>query len=663
MTHVTDASVTLVQRLLPMPRECVLTGGHARVSPQVMAWAGCRADGSRRAHRGALPHPLDLDAPQPAWLVERTHGTWCAGDARDAQGYTLTIARTSEGDLIASIDAASRAGLRSARATLAQLLRVCGSDQPDAATVPCCVIRDAPAFATRGVLLDVSRCRIPRMDELLGVIDTLALLKCNHLQLYTEHTFAYSFGQDVWRGWSPITPDELRRLDAHCHSLGIDLAANQNCFGHLRHWLESPRFASLAETHGDWMFDVWPRSGPFSLCPTDPASRTFVRAMLAELLPCVRSGWVNIGCDETYDIAFGRSREACEREGKGGRERVYARFVAQVVGDARALGKRSMFWGDVALTNPQCLDEIPRDAALLAWGYEPDAPFARWLEAARGDGSRHVEPREAWVCPGTSTWRSIIGRTTERRGNIDRAVRDGVAHGASGILTCDWGDMGHWQQWPVSALALGEALDAAWVGALRHDDANGVSPDARATLAGAAAVHALDEGPDVGAWLASLGDADAALRRVCGGLSRPDRAGGPLPNATALFADLARPFAATTNAKTNEPAARPGSIEEWALVRELLDRAAVSLARLNVRSSLVCDELTHTLDLARFACARALLRRGHASSVDLAAWRKALAASHARLWHARSRLGGLDASLDYFARIDVGGDTAGEPSR
>jgi hypothetical protein len=642
-----------------MPRELVLTGGSARVAPDVMAWAGCRADGSRRAHRGTLPHPhhcLDLDAPQPAWLVERTHGTWCAGDARDAQGYTLTIARTSEGDLTASIDAASRAGLRSARATLVQLLRVCASDQPGATTVPCCVVRDAPAFATRGVLLDVSRCRVPRMDELLGVIDTLALLKCNHLQLYTEHTFAYSFGEDVWRGWSPITPDELRRLDAHCHTLGIDLAANQNCFGHLRHWLESPRFASLAETHGDWMFDVWPRSGPFSLCPTDPASRTFVRSMLAELLPCVRSGWVNIGCDETYDIAFGRSRDECTRQG---RERVYARFVAQVVQDARALGKRSMFWGDVALTNPQCLDDIPRDAALLAWGYEPDAPFARWLEAARGDDSRHAEPREAWVCPGTSAWRSITGRTKERRGNIDRAARDGAMHDAAGILICEWGDMGHWQQWPVSALALGEALDAAWIGGLRQDDAGGAALDARATLAGAAAVHALGEDPDVGAWLADLGDADAALRRVCGGLSRPDRAGGPLPNASALFADLAHPFAATPNASNTHPAAPPGSREEWALVQARVDDATAALTRLNVRSPLVRDELAHTVTLARFACARALARRGHTTSVDLAAWRDSLAANHARLWRARSRLGGLDASLDYFARIDVGGSTAG----
>src|SRR4029079_2166283 len=99
-------------------------------------------------------------------------------------------------------------------------------------------------------------------------------LKFNHLELYTEHTFAYRGHEEVWRDWSPMTPAEVRELDTYCSSRGVRLVANQNCFGHLERWFAHPRYAGLAETLGDWVFENeherFHRTGPFSLCPTDP---------------------------------------------------------------------------------------------------------------------------------------------------------------------------------------------------------------------------------------------------------------------------------------------------------------------------------------------------------------------------------------------------------
>jgi hypothetical protein len=54
------------------------------------------------------------------------------------------------------------------------------------------------------------------------------------------------------------------------------------------------------------------------------------------------------------------------------------------------------------------------------------------------------------VCPGTSSWTSIGGRTNNMAGNILNAVKSGVKNGAMGMLVTDWGDMGHWQYLPVS---------------------------------------------------------------------------------------------------------------------------------------------------------------------------------------------------------------------
>ena len=94
-----------------------------------------------------------------------------------------------------------------------------------------------PAFERRGLMLDISRNRVPTLDWLRQLIDALAVLRYNELQLYTEHTFAYAAHSIVWEQASPITADEIRELDSYCSQRGIELVPNQNSFGHMERWL------------------------------------------------------------------------------------------------------------------------------------------------------------------------------------------------------------------------------------------------------------------------------------------------------------------------------------------------------------------------------------------------------------------------------------------
>src|SRR6185295_9432611 len=77
-------------------------------------------------------------------------------------------------------------------------------------------IQDEPDIPVRGVMLDVSRDKVPKVFTLLKLVDWLSWLKINQLQLYTEHTFAYRRHRSVWKDASPFTPAEIRRLDRFC---------------------------------------------------------------------------------------------------------------------------------------------------------------------------------------------------------------------------------------------------------------------------------------------------------------------------------------------------------------------------------------------------------------------------------------------------------------
>lgn len=559
-----------------------------------------------------------------ALIDDRTLGVDCP-----PTGYTISIAHAAEPSVL--IQGATREDARHALATLAQLLGLFGRELPQGR------ITDRARIPLRGVMLDISRDKVPTMASLRALIDQMEMLKLNHLQLYTEHAFAYAGHEEIWRDSSPMTPDEVRELDAYCRERGVELAANQNCLGHLHRWLKLPRYAFLAEIPPDvneWTFEAddgraFTKHGPHSLNPTDPRSIALVEDLLDQMLPCFTSPQVNIGCDEAFDVGQGRSRDAVRQRG---RATVYFDWLRAVDAIVKRHGKRSMFWADIALRHPEALEQIPTGAIPLVWGYEADAPFAQSLERFTPSPHHPITPAPSQpiFCPGTSSWLSITGRTLTRRANIDSAARS-AAHAQSGLLVCDWGDRGHRQHWPIALHSIAYAAHQAWTGG---DPARPFDPRAAAThLYG-------KDAAELGPWLDELGEADADLSTG-------------LRNTNALFTELHRPL--------REPPR--GSLAEWHRVRERLDALE---ARLNSISPsaldpLVRDELDHTLAVAAHTAEKAILAhaclgepgglpRGPAR-IKLAADLAALTETHRELWLRRNRSGGLNHSAAHYEKI------------
>ncbi len=584
------------------------------MQPEPAIWPTPRsADWTRAACTPPPTAPRDLEAmlaggPCAHWIDASQDTSLPAG------GYTLTI------DAAMPVRVRHHAGLRHAAATLIMALR--------SNTLPVGRVHDHPAIRSRGVMLDISRDRIPTMREFRDIVRTLALLKINHLQLYVEHTLACRGHEKVWAGWSALTLSELERIQGWCDDFGIELAGNQNCFGHLSELLRTPGYDHLAETHGPYDFYGFTRSGPFSLCPTDPHALELATDLLTQQAAVLRSPLFNIGCDETADVGAGRSAQAVATKGKAA---VYGSYVASVANAALDIGKRPMFWADIALSEPAVLDALPKDMIAIAWGYEPDSPFDQWCQTLSNAGF------ETWLSPGTSAWRSFAGRTRERRANLHAAAQAAVSHSCTGLLVTDWGDLGHRQTWPITLLGLAEGAHAAW---------NPGAPFDAAALGAA-----LWSSPELGNWLAKLGDADAPLRETCG---FPDAKGNrnALHNAGAVFTDMhpARPGWGT-----------PGTAQQWSAVRDTLESLASTQPC--VSDALTNAECAHAAEVMLAGCERAVSRRESVrqdslyKAPDLAERFDAIALEHRRIWLARSRRGGLDRSTAWYQTL------ADEPPR
>jgi len=360
-----------------------------------------------------------------------------------AEGYALTIAKSG-----IEIHYRESGGLRAASTTLRQLIREYRRQ------LPCLTIRDYPDFARRGVMLDISRGRVPKAETLQHLVELLADFKINEFQLYTEHTFAYRNYRPVWKDWGALTGREIEGLDARCRALGIDLVPNQNSFGHLRYWLEYPPLKKLAEVREPYeSADGTFLRYPTTLAPNHPGTLPFLRELYDESLPHFSSANFNVGCDETWDLGRGQSRALCEKKGKG---RVYLDFLKKIYREVSLRNRRMQFWGDIILHYPELIKDLPSDVIALNWGYEKNHPFNR--EAATFARSN----LQFYVCPGTSTWMSLIGRHDTAFANLRSAADAGRKYGALGYLNTDWGDGGHPQPLAVSYMPYVVGASVSW---------------------------------------------------------------------------------------------------------------------------------------------------------------------------------------------------------
>ncbi len=361
------------------------------------------------------------------------------------EGYQLKI--TSSGLAITAKDAN---GIFYGVCTLNQLI------QQYRTQIPCLTIEDWPDFPARGVMLDISRDKVPTLQTILDLMDRLAALKINQLQLYMEHTFAYRNHPEVWAEATPFTGEDILLLDTFCRQRHIELVPNQNSLGHTERWLKHERYHHLAESPDGFELPWGGYSPPTTLNPLDPGSIELMAGLYDELLPHFTSQLLNVGGDEPWELGKGKSK--AEVEARGGR--VYLDYITKLHHEVTIRGHKMQFWGDIIVHYPDLVPELPKDVTAMLWGYEGGEKAAEEWERQCTLLEKSGVP--FYVCPGTSSWNTIAGRSDNAIDNCRISAVSGLKHGAIGFLNTDWGDNGHWQPFSISYLGFAYGAGVSW---------------------------------------------------------------------------------------------------------------------------------------------------------------------------------------------------------
>ncbi len=336
-------------------------------------------------------------------------------DSRDIskigeQGYVLNVT-----DKKIFVGANTHQGLFYGIQTLSQLLTQCQS-----LSVPQMKIVDWPTLKIRAWQDDISRGPIPTLDFLKSQVKQLAGYKLNALTLYTEHVFQLEKHPHIAPPYG-LTKEELGDLIEFSKKYYVDVIGNFQSFGHFYHTLKLPEYAHLAET-------------PHVLTPAKEETYEFLKEVYGEVIPAYESEYFNINCDETFGLGTGPAKAMLENQTVG---EIYASHINRVVEIIKPYNKKVMMWGDIALNHREILTKIPKDLIMLSWGYHPGESFESAVTPFKDYGF------EFMVCPGVSGWNRIWPDIPSAMINIKNYVRDGIKHGAIGMINTTWDDNGY----------------------------------------------------------------------------------------------------------------------------------------------------------------------------------------------------------------------------
>lgn len=309
-------------------------------------------------------------------------------------------------------------------------------------------IHDYPMIKNRGIMLDISRGRIPKTENLKKIIDLMRDVKYNQLQLYMDGlVFEYEHFKKHIEGKDVLTIDEMRDIKQYCVENYIELVPNQNGFGHMEKWLELPEFADLAIMREDGGKND-------TLNPFDNRSIEFVDTLYSDLIPYFNSKYMNIGMDEPSTLGTGQTKEQCDKLGK---DAVYIDYLNKIIKLCNEkYEKIPMIWDDILFEKPECIEKIKGDCVVMDWGYEADSPFVARCEYLSRKGLKF------YTSPGTSTWGSYTGRFDNMIYNIESAVKSCIHYNGEGMILTDWGDGGHPQCIAMSFIPYVFAAACAW---------------------------------------------------------------------------------------------------------------------------------------------------------------------------------------------------------
>ena len=329
------------------------------------------------------------------------------------ESYTLQV--TPQG---AEIRARSSAGIFYGVQTLLQMVEGTRVE----AVLPVAEVKDWPALAYRGVMIDFSEGELIRVSEAERQIDLMARFKANQYYFYSEASIEFE-GYEVVNPKGRYSREEVRHVIEYARQRHIDVVPCMELYGHMHNLFRFEKYADLGLPRYGGEFD-----------PRNPRMYEVLDNWIEQTAKLFPSPWYHVGFDEPWSLG---------KIGVVPGKDPYKTFmdVLQHISDkAKSHGKRIGFFADIdqgASTlskHPELLKDVPAGAIAFPWIYEVRTNYAPFVEPLANRNIPTV------VTPGVWGWNELFPDYHRSFFNINELTATGRKHHTLGILNTTWTD-------------------------------------------------------------------------------------------------------------------------------------------------------------------------------------------------------------------------------
>ena len=251
--------------------------------------------------------------------------------------------------------------------------------EPDDFVVPGVLVRDAPRFPWRGLLIDPGRHHLP-VEVIKRNLDAMAAVKLNVLHWHLSEDQGFRIESKVFPRLHELgsdgryyTQDEVREIIEYARDRGIRVMPEFDMPGHTASWFVG--YPELASAPGPYeIIEAWGIQDPV-MDPTREGTYEFLDAFISEMAALFPDAYFHIGGDEVngnhWDASpairrFIRDNDLVDDQG------LQAYFNRRVLQILQKNGKRMVGWDEIFHS------DLPRDAVVQSWrGQESLAGGAR----------------------------------------------------------------------------------------------------------------------------------------------------------------------------------------------------------------------------------------------------------------------------------------------
>jgi hexosaminidase len=375
--------------LIPRPRLSTPGVGSFEITPSTRIAADAPSEPVRlylqQTLRGSTGLPVrDADRSEDAGIslrVDESDDTLLAGPGDDrTESFRLTV----DGDHVEVVGGGPAGVFYGVQAVL-QLLPADvyrkGRVGTGPWTIPAQQVEDAPAFAWRGVMLDVAR-HFRTKAEVLRVIDQLAAHRINrlHFHLTEDQGWRIEIRKyprlteiGSWRAESQVgahvegpdgilrpdgfdgrphggyyTQDDIREIVAYATDRFVTVVPEIETPGHVRAALAA--YPELG-VHPESPVGVWTEWGiADDVLNADDTTIAFFKDVLDEVIELFPSAYIGIGGDECPKVQWEtdpRTQERIRELGLDDEEQLQAWIIGQLAAHVESHGRRAFGWDEI----------------------------------------------------------------------------------------------------------------------------------------------------------------------------------------------------------------------------------------------------------------------------------------------------------------------------